>query len=245
ARFKQQNSVGVFVLSDGVGGVRNRGFDGPLEDVINEPMNAVRDVINNKAKQSIEFDQQWEITFLLQVSEVMRRPKLSGVHKEWLIYQLLDTATRGSKRLRDMIPQTMQMLVRRSSVRDQWFEAKPINDMLNPELQATLAPELKIAYTRCQNPLADYEAVAKMQLLWIGFLSKDSSGAVEFHPRGELPQSDGKLYIAGPPRQGASTTSILAIGTYQNGDVMLDPNPIYQIPGRPVFWFPGDVEVTP
>ncbi|MEM6472022.1 MAG: hypothetical protein AAF802_20850 [Planctomycetota bacterium] len=240
SRLRQQNSLGVSVLSDELGGVRNKGFVGPLPEVINEPMSAVLDVISNKAKQSVEFDQQWETTFLVQVSQIMRRPKLDGIHKEWLIYQMLDTATRGSERLRSMVPQSMQMLVRRASVREKWYQPRKIDENLNSDLDRTIKSELAVAYKRLQNPLADFEAVAATSIQWVGFLAKSQSGVVEFHQRGSLPESDGKLFVAAPPREGAASSSILAIGECSNGSVTLDPNPIYQVPGRPVFWFPAN-----
>ncbi|MEO1614374.1 MAG: hypothetical protein AAFV88_00905 [Planctomycetota bacterium] len=238
SRLKQQNSIGISILSDELGGVRNRGFQGPLPEIVNEPLDTIRDAINNKAKKAIEFDQQWEITFLVEVSQVMRRPNLSGVHKEWLIYQLLDAATQGSESLRAMIPQTLQVLQRRASVRDKWFEPREFDDALNSELERTLRTELNLAYKRFQSPLAEFQGVADSEIQWIGFLARTTGGEIEYHPRGQLPERNGKLFVSGPPREGASSSSILTIGELRDGHVVLDPNPIFQVPGRPVFWFP-------
>ncbi|MDV6033995.1 MAG: hypothetical protein F9B45_28670 [Phycisphaera sp. RhM] len=238
-RMSRAGSIGVDVVSDPLGGVRNRAFQGPLPKVIDEPNQSIAQVVSQKSKQAIGFDTKWELTFLLQVSEVMKRPELDGVIKEWLIYYLLDAATRGSKELKEMIPLTMRTLVRRSSVREQWHQSRPTDPELNPEVKRVIAAELPIAYRRLANPLSDYETIAAERLKWVGFLSKSLGGQIEYHLRGGTPEYDGTLYVAAASREGDAETSIFPVGKLQQGHVQLTPNPVHQVPGRPLFLFPN------
>lgn len=238
-RMKRAGSIGVEVVSDGLGGVRNRAFQGPLPEPIQEPMRSVGQVVGQKSKQAVSFDQKWEQTFLLQVSEVMRRPELDGVIKEWLVFYLLDAAARGSKGLKDMIPLTMNTLQRRSSVRERWYEARPLDNELNAEVKKVIAAELPVAYKRFANPWEDYETIAGEQLKWVGFLAKSRGGQIEYHLRDGEHDKDGTLYVAAPSREGGAETSLLPVGTLQQGHVQLTPNPVHQVPGRPLFLFPN------
>jgi hypothetical protein len=238
-RMNRSGSIGVEVVSDALGGVRSRAFQGPLPAVENEPVASVMRVIDQKTGQAIRYDQAWERTFLLQVSEVMKRKDLDGVIKEWLVYQLLDAAVRGSEGLKSTISLSMRALARRSSVRERWFEARSRNTEMKAELERVLVTELNLAYRRFASPLADFEKVANQQLQWIGFLTKSMTGEIEYHLRGALPEFDGTLYVAVPPREGNAETSILAVGKLTQGHVNLLPNPVYQVPGRPLFLFPN------
>ncbi|QEF99549.1 hypothetical protein Mal15_36140 [Stieleria maiorica] len=237
-RMSRAGSIGVDVVSDPLGGVRNRAFQGPLPKVVEEPMRSISQVVDQKSKQAIGFDTKWEQTFLIQVSEVMKRKELDGIIKEWLIYYLLDAATRGSEDLKQMIPLTMRALVRRSSVREQWHQSRPTNYDLNPELRKVIMAELNVAYRRFANPLSEYEKVASERLKWVGFLSKSAGGQIEYHLRGGTPEADGTLYVVAAAREGDAETSFFPVGKVQQGHVQLTPNPVHQVPGRPLFLFP-------
>lgn len=239
-RMKRSGSIGVVVVSDELGGTRNRAFQGPLPAIDEEPMKSVIRVVDQKTKNAISFDQKWEQTFLLEVSDIMiRRPDLDGVVKEWLIYHLLDAGARGSERLKRMIPMTMRALDRRNSVREKWYEARPKDTELNASLQRVIKAELQIAYKRLASPLADYEKIANQRLAWIGFLSKGSSGQIEYHMREAIPEYDGTLYVAAPARQGDADTSLFSVGVLNQGHIILTANPVHQVPGRPLFLFPN------
>ena len=237
-RMDRTGSIGVSIVSDNLGGQRTRAFQGPLPDVTNEPMASLTEVLSQKSKLSIDFDQKWEQTFMVQVSSVMKRSKLDGVIKEWLIYQLLDTATRGSRRLKEQIPMTMRTLQRRSSVRDNWFEPRPSGTPMNAELERTVKAELNVAYARLANPLSDFETISKQRLAWIGFLHKSPSGKIEYHLRDQAPEYDGTLYVAAPSSEGDAETAMFVVGKLKQGHIQLIPNPVHQIPGRPLFVFP-------
>ncbi|MCA9138744.1 MAG: hypothetical protein KDB00_18360 [Planctomycetales bacterium] len=243
-RMNRSGSIGVSVVSDPLGGVRQRAFQGPLPKTIDEPMQSVQLVLGQKSKLAVEFDQRWEQTFIKEISDVMKRSELDGVIKEWLVFQLLDTAAKGSERFRMMVPRSMQMLTRRSEVRDQWYQSRPKNNEINPEVYGTVSSELKVAYQRFAAPLEDYEKIASHRLKWIGFLSRSPGGQIEYHLRsdesgGDGTLADGTLYVAAPSREGDAETSLLAVGKSQQGHIQLTPNPIFQVPGRPLFLFPN------
>ncbi|MCO8122986.1 hypothetical protein NHH03_14655 [Stieleria sp. TO1_6] len=238
-RMNRSGSIGVEVVSDSLGGVRNRAFQGPLPKLLDEPMKSIGEVVNNKSKNLIQYDQQWERTFLIQISEVMRHAELDAVIKEWLIYNLLTIATNGSENLKAMVPQTMQALNRRSDVRDHWYEPRPADSELPASLSRTIRSELQIAYKRLEDPLSEFKAVAEQRLEWVGFLAKSNGGQIEYHFRQALPEYDGTFYVAVPSRESGADTALFAVGELRQGHVQLKPNPVYQVPGRPLFLLPN------
>lgn len=241
-RMKRAGSLGVSVVSDAIGGVRNRAFQGPIETILPDPMKSVSELINQKSTLAIDFDQKWEQTFLILVSQVMRNERLDGVVKEWLIYELLMAATRGSERLKQMVPQSIRMLDRRSSVRERWYQSRDSDTDLNADLERILRAELNLAYKRFAQPFQEYQQVAKERLKWIGFLAKSQAGPIEYHVRGALTEQDGKLYVAAAAREGDAETAVVTVGELKQGHLRLTPNPVYQVPGRPLFLFPNGSE---
>ena len=238
-RMNRSGNIGVSVVSDSLGGVRAKSFPGPLPKTLDEPMATVSELLAQKSKLAISFDQEWERTFMKQVSEVMLRKDLDGVIKEWLVFELLDTATRGSQKLTEMIPITMRTLTRRNSVREGWHEPRGASSEMNPELNRIAVAELQVAYKRFESPLSEIQTVAGKRLKWIGFLTKSTGGQIESHLRGGTPPEDGTLYVAAPSREGDAETSLLSVGKLQQGHVQLTPNPVHQVPGRPLFLFPN------
>lgn len=241
-RMGRSGSIGVSVVSDPLGGVRQRAFQGPLPETIDEPMQSVQLVLGQKSKQAVDFDQRWEQTFIKEISDVMKRPDLDGAIKEWLVFQLLDTATKGSNRFRLKVPRSLQTLTRRSEVREKWYEPRPRDSEINPVVYQVVSSELKVAYQRFASPFADYEKVAATRLKWIGFLARSTGGQIEYHLRPGPPDSnqgleDGTIYVAAPSRDGDAQTSFLPVGKLQQGHLQLTPNPVYQVPGRPLFLF--------
>ncbi|KAA5539882.1 hypothetical protein FYK55_22805 [Roseiconus nitratireducens] len=237
-RFSQSGSLGLEVISDELGGVRNRPFNGPLPKVLTEPMDTIADIVSQKTKQRINFDQYWERTLILLVADVRKRDDVDGLFKEWLIDQLLAAGVQGSEQLKSLIPQTMQILRRRTAARQRWYEPRPFDTSLNDQLDAMLRAEMPIALRRLSEPLSHYQAVASERLEWIGFLAKSASGQIEYHLRGPLPETDGKLYVAAPA-ESAANTSIVSVGELNQGHIRLSPNPVHQVPGRPIFLFPN------
>lgn len=239
-QMKRSGSIGVEVVSDELGGVRNRAFPGPLPTIDEEPMKSVLQIIDQKTKQAVSFDQKWEQAFLLQVSEIMvKRKDLDGVVKEWLIFHLLEAGARGSEQLMSLIPMTMRALERRNSVREKWYEPRSKDTELNSELQRLIKVELQIAYKRLASPMANYEKIAGQRLKWVGFLSKTKSGQIEYHLRDAIPEYDGTLYVAVPAPKGGAETSLFPVGHLKQGHINLIPNPVHQVPGRPLFLFPN------
>jgi hypothetical protein len=202
-------------------------------------MKSISELVGKESSLAIDFDQKWEQTFLVLVSQVMRNPDLDGVVKEWLIYELLNAAARGSDRLKKMIPQSLSLLDRRGEVRQQWYQSRPSDTALNEELERMLRAELNIAYKRFAEPLREYRSIAEKRLQWIGFLAKSLSGPMEYHVRGKLPEQDGKLYVVVPGGEGDAETSLRSVGELKQGHIQLTPNPVYQVPGRPFFLFPN------
>ena len=238
-RMSRQGSIGVSVVSDALGGVRNRAFQGPLPKTIDEPMKSVLDVVSRQKKQAIEFDGAWERTFLLLVRDVISNPNLDGVVKEWLVFELLTAATDGSKRLDQLVPQSMRALQRRSSVRNSWYQPRKKDNELNRELASQIFRELNIAFKRLSTPLEPYEKAAENKLRWIGFLAKSSNGQVEYHLRGKTPESDGELYVAASSDEADVRTAIVKVGSLDQGHVTLTSNPVHLLPGRPLFLLPN------
>lgn len=237
-RIDRAGSIGVSVVSDAIGGVRNRAFQGPLNTVLQEPMKSVTELIGQRTSLAIDFDQKWEQTFLVLVSDVLRNDQLDGNIKEYLIYELLTAATRGSERLKALIPQTMQILQRRSDVRENWYQPRPFDASLSDELDGMLRAELKIAYQRFSEPLQGYQSVADKRFRWIGFLSKSVDGTIEASLREPLAEQNGTLYVAAPPREAEARTAIFSVGELKRGHIQLIPNPVHQVPGRPLFLLP-------
>jgi hypothetical protein len=234
-RFKRAGSLGVEVISDTLGGVRNRAFQGPLMDVSDEPMKSVLAIAESLSKNRIQYDTAWETAFIVNIANITKDKKLDGVVKEWLIHELLTGAVAGSEALRKRVPQSLAALQRRSSVREGWYQPRPSNADLNPELATTLRSELNIAYARLANPFQDYRSIAGKPLKWIGFLTKSMDGQIESQLRGATSEADGKLYVAAPSRNRSVETTLLPVGDLQKGHVQLDPNPVHQVPGRPLF----------
>ncbi|MDM4016676.1 hypothetical protein [Roseiconus lacunae] len=239
-RMKRSGGLGVMVVSSSTGTVRNRGFDGPLDDIKNEPMASVNWLIAQQNARAIDFASLWEQTFLRLVVEVMtQRPDLDARVKEWMIFRLLDGATRGSERLAAAIPQTMAMLNRRADTFNRWYEPRPFNGKLPTEVESTIRAELGTAYPRFKAPLSDYSKVAASRLSWIGFLTKTEGNQISYHLRNELPEVDGSIFVAAPSRDNAVETSLNKIGELNQGHVQLTSNPVDLIGGRPLFLFPN------
>jgi len=238
-RMSRTTSFGMQIITDELGGTRNRPFEGPLPKVSPEPSRTIEYVVNQKSKKEINLNQYWERTLILMVADIRKRPELDGRIKEWLIDKLLTAGARGSEQLKQMIPQTLQILKRRTSVRERWYEPRNKNTSLTPELDAMIRAELPIALNRLSTPFLDYQQIAESELEWIGFLAESPSGQIEPHLRGPLPEEDGTIYVATPADEPGAETAIVSVGKLQRGHIQLTPNPVYQVPGRPLFLFPN------
>ena len=239
AKFSNSGSIGVPVISDALGGTKPKAFAGPLPKTSEEPMKSMVEIVDQKTRFRTKFDENWEKTFIERIADVTRRPNLDGVVKEWVIAQLFEAAIRGSDRLKDALPQTKRALDRRLPVREAWFRSRPTEPAIEESFRTVMIAELKVAFDRFNDPLSDYKSTSEKRLEWIGFLAKSMTGQIEYHLRGALPEYDGKLYVAVPSRDGDAKTSIISVGELSQGHIQLTPNPVYQVPGRPLFLFPN------
>ncbi|OYP34392.1 hypothetical protein [Rhodopirellula sp. MGV] len=240
ARMKNAGNQGVMVVVSPTGAVRNRGFDGPLTDLKNEPMETFAWLRREQASRKIDFASLWEQTYIRLVSELMtKRPELDARIKEWLIFQLLSGATRGSDRLAKAIPQSMATLQRRTSTFERWYEPHAFSSELPEDVDTIIKSELRTVYPRFADPLSDMTKIATSKLEWIGFLTRNDNNQIEYHLRSRLPENDGALYVAIPSREGDAETSLVKIGTLTQGHIQLTSNPVDLIAGRPLFLFPN------
>ncbi|MCC9601618.1 hypothetical protein LOC67_13755 [Stieleria sp. JC731] len=238
-RMKRSGSLGVMVVKDSTGSVRNEGFEGPLDDVDNEPMASIDWLLEQKRTRAIDLASLWEQTFIRLVSEIMtKRPDLDARIKEWMIFRLLEGATRGSERLTQAIPQTMATLQRRADNFQRWYEPRPFTSELPADVENTIKSELSIAFPRFSDPLSDFTAIGNSKLQWIGFLSRTADNQIGYHLRDPHPVGDGSIFVAVEAREGNAETALNKIGELNQGHVQLTSNPVDLIPGRPLFLFP-------
>ncbi|MEO1527285.1 MAG: hypothetical protein AAFX06_17795 [Planctomycetota bacterium] len=238
-RFETPGNHTLALVSDAIGGSRLRSKPGPIAKPTRYPMDAISELMARKKRDSARFDSNWETTFIAIAADVTKDDNLDGVIKEWLIANLVDAAIEGSDGLRESLALTKRALDRRVSVREDWYKPRPAGSELSSEFASIMKKEMSLAYKRYADPLKEYREMSAMRLEWLGFLAKSMDGKIEYHLRGALPEFDGKLYVAVPSLDGSAKTSLQSVGTLKNGHVNLSPNPVYQVPGRPLFLFPN------
>ena len=238
-RFGTPGNHSLSLVVDGLGSSKLRSLPGPIATPTQYPMDAISALIARKNRDAAKFDSNWETTLISYAADITKDANVDGVIKEWLISNIVSVGIEGSEGLRKALTQTKRSLDRRSKVREEWFKSRPADTQLAPAFADVMKREMSTAYTRFSDPLREYRAMSETRLEWLGFLTKSMTGKIEYHLRGKLPEYDGKLYVAVPSRDGSAKTSIISVGTLQNGHVMLSPNPVYQVPGRPLFLFPN------
>ncbi|MEL6105942.1 MAG: hypothetical protein AAFU85_07895 [Planctomycetota bacterium] len=238
-RFETPGNHSLALVNDALGGSRVRSLPGPIAKPTRYPMDAISGLIARKNRDVAKFTSNWESTLISYAADITKDANLDGVIKEWLIANIVDVAIDGSDELRQSLTQTKRSLDRRAKIRDDWFKPRPVATPLSPDFLQTMRTEMNLAFGRFSDPLLPYRDLAATRLEWIGFLAKANDGGIEYHLRGALPEYDGKLYVAIPSRDGSAKTSIISVGSLRNGHVTLTPNPVYQVPGRPLFLFPN------
>ena len=233
--YARSGSIGVPVISNELGAEKNRSFSGPVPAAKTEPMASFQWLVSEKNRSAAQYNSNWERTFIGQIMKLRSRSDLDGLAKEWLINELLTIATRGSQSLKDATLLTRQIMDRRSDARSNWFAPRPSQTSLDAELDKTLFNDMKTAFERFQAPMGDYQKAAGNQLEWIGFLAKSMTGEIEYHVRGRMPDGDGRIFVAVPARDANAKTGIVSVGKLTSGHITLDDNPVYKVPGRPIF----------
>ena len=237
-RFSSSGLVGIKIVVDGSGAVKNQSFDGPLE-VTDEPRASIQWLRKMQTSRRREFFRDWNGTFLSLAAELRKRTGLDAEIKEMILQHLLEGAASADPQLRQTLAESLEMLSERSEDRADWFKPKAINTKMSREVETSVIPRLASAFRSRKQPWSGYSDLATRKYVWAGCVLLDEKGKPIFHLKNSATGSTGELLVARPSESGSKKTELVPIGQLRDGVATLSSNSVDAVPGRPVFFFPS------
>ena len=222
------------VVSDVNGAVTNKDFKGKI-DVVDEPRTSLRLLVRNLQNNRDSILADWDNQMINLLRDTTDNKKLDGKVKEMIFARLLSAAREGSTSIDGSVGRVQDVLFATSAQRGRWFIESEINFEMNGELKTAFDQSLKDFRARKEKENADFAALSKSKMVWVGELLRDSTGAVSASLyREDVP--DGQLYtIVGVPGKN-DNWRLVTVGDVSNREGTLESAVENLLPGRPLYW---------
>ncbi len=234
-RFRSSGNVGIEVVVDASGAVRNQSFVGPIE-VIPEPRDTVRWLLRQKSDYSRKFLSDWNGAFLEAAAELRKRPQVDGTIKEMLLLQLLQGCSEGSDFASQSLAQAIKLLQRRDEQRQRWFVAKPLDSSLDPTVEQFVVPDMSRTFMNRAAEWRDVTVACQRVYQWVGCLLRDANGKITAQLHKRPGKAKGKLYVVRAAVADPNKVEFSEVGKWQNDRAVLSNSLVDLVAGRPLMF---------
>ncbi len=222
------------VVSDVNGAVTNKDFKGKIE-VVDEPRTTLRVLVRTLQNKRDSILADWDNQLLTLLRNIVENNKLDGKVKEMIFARILSAAREGSASIEASFGGVQDVLFATSAQRGRWFLESEINFEMSDELKSAFEKSSKDFRILKDKQNAEFIALSKSKMVWVGELLRDSTGAVSASLyREDVP--DGQLYtIVGIPGKN-DNWRLVVVGSVSNREGVLESAVENLLPGRPLFW---------
>lgn len=212
---------------------------GPIKRAHVEPNATIEWLTEEYRTRRKDFEENWDLTFIDLALDVAKRVDLQWEIKEEILQTVLLHGIKGSVFLEGKGTNSLDFLQSRSEIRSKWFKPVTPSNVLDTNVQEKVLRVLRDIRNEIPDALEGLRSLMFLRYDFVGVVDRTADGEplVIFKSQ---PEESCPLYVVRSAPSDPAAAEMVAIGNWDQDQVVLEKESKELVAGRPVFIMLGN-----